>query len=106
MSIFSDNFKKARKSKGWSQDQAANVLQIKRSRLGSYEDGRAHPPYELFIIIVDVFGIRDWKGFINNVDFDINKQVMPPPPPSIVDRSYRKADEKTRNLVKQLLSLP
>jgi len=106
MSTFSDNLKKARKSKGWSQDQTAAILNIKRSRLGSYEDGRAHPPYELFIRVVDLFGILDWRGFINNVDFDIDSQRYPPPQPSLLEQAFRDSDEKTRNLVKSLLSLP
>jgi len=106
MSTFSSNLKKARKAKGWSQDETAALLAIKRSRLGSYEDGRAHPPFELFIKIVDTFEIRDWRGFINNVHFDIHKQGNALIKPSLLDQKFSAADEKTRNLVRSLLSLP
>jgi transcriptional regulator with XRE-family HTH domain len=68
--IFSENLKKARNLKGWSQEQAAAKIGIKRARLGSYEEGRADPPNKILTLIVETFGVQDdVYGFINNRDF-------------------------------------
>ena len=40
-----------------SQMQLSEKLDISRSRLGSYEEGRAEPPYDLLIKIADYFHI-------------------------------------------------
>jgi transcriptional regulator with XRE-family HTH domain len=55
MSNIALNLKILRDYKKLSQEQLANELNITRSRLGSYEEGRAEPPYDLLSSISDYF---------------------------------------------------
>ena len=47
MTYISSNLKYLRKKKGFTQQQFADELQIKRSLVGAYEEERAEPKYEL-----------------------------------------------------------
>lgn len=47
MDFIHTNIKFLRKQKGWTQEQLATELDIKRSLIGSYEEGRAKPNYEV-----------------------------------------------------------
>jgi transcriptional regulator with XRE-family HTH domain len=49
------NIKFLRKQKGWTQEQLANELDIKRSLIGSYEEGRAKPNYDVLTAISRLF---------------------------------------------------
>ena len=49
------NIKFLRKQKGWTQEQLANELDIKRSLIGSYEEGRAKPNYDVLTSISRLF---------------------------------------------------
>lgn len=55
MSKIATNIKVLRTLKKLSQEQLADQLEISRSRLGSYEESRAEPPYDLLIRIADHF---------------------------------------------------
>lgn len=55
MSKFAKNIRVLRNLKKLSQDQLSSELDIPRSRLGSYEEGRAEPPYDLLVKIADYF---------------------------------------------------
>ncbi len=57
MSKIAKNISVLRALKKLSQTQLAEELDISRSRLGSYEEGRAEPPYDLLIKIADHFDI-------------------------------------------------
>jgi transcriptional regulator with XRE-family HTH domain len=57
MSKIGKNIGLLRGLKKLSQDKLATELDIPRSRLGSYEEGRAEPPYDLLIKIADFFHI-------------------------------------------------
>ena len=57
MSKIAKNISVLRALKKLSQNQLADELDISRSRLGSYEEGRAEPPYDLLIKIADHFHI-------------------------------------------------
>jgi transcriptional regulator with XRE-family HTH domain len=57
MSKIAKNISVLRALKKLSQTQLADELDISRSRLGSYEEGRAEPPYDLLIKIADHFHI-------------------------------------------------
>lgn len=106
MSIISDNLKKVRKTLGWSQEQAAAQLGIKRSNLASYEEGRAFPSITLLPALVVAYGILDWQRFISDPTFDLHNQIAQPPPISLIEYRFNALDEKQKNLAKQLLSLP
>ena len=46
-----------RATKKFTQEQLSTELDISRSRLGSYEEGRAEPPYDLLIKIANYFQV-------------------------------------------------
>ena len=55
MSLAGLNLKDLRKLRGWTQEEFASKLNIKRSLLGAYEEERADPRLEVLEIIADVF---------------------------------------------------
>ncbi|MEX1202184.1 MAG: LexA family transcriptional regulator [Ferruginibacter sp.] len=55
MSLAGLNLKYLRKLRGWTQEEFASKLNIKRSLLGAYEEERADPRLEVLEIIADVF---------------------------------------------------
>lgn len=55
MSIAGQNLKYLRKLRGWTQDEFASKLGIKRSLLGAYEEERADPRTDVLKIIGDMF---------------------------------------------------
>jgi transcriptional regulator with XRE-family HTH domain len=55
MSIAGQNLKYLRKLRGWTQEEFANKLRIKRSLLGAYEEERADPRLDVLEIIADMF---------------------------------------------------
>jgi len=58
MSIVSDNIKFLRKGAGYTQQTFADALNIKRSLVGAYEEGRADPPINNLIKLSELFRIR------------------------------------------------
>ncbi|MGJ7030470.1 XRE family transcriptional regulator [Niabella hirudinis] len=55
MSIANKNLKYLRKLRGLTQDEFAGKLNIKRSLLGAYEEGRAEPRLEVLEVVCDLF---------------------------------------------------
>ena len=55
MDFIHSNIKFLRKQKSWTQEQLATELDIKRSLIGSYEEGRAKPNYEVLAEIAKIF---------------------------------------------------
>ncbi|MBC7866522.1 MAG: LexA family transcriptional regulator [Gloeobacteraceae cyanobacterium ES-bin-316] len=55
MSLAGLNLKYLRKLRGWTQEEFAGKLSIKRSLLGAYEEERADPRLEVLEIVADVF---------------------------------------------------
>ncbi|MDP4131575.1 MAG: helix-turn-helix domain-containing protein, partial [Bacteroidota bacterium] len=55
MSVAAQNLKYLRKLRGWTQEEFANKLKIKRSLLGAYEEERAEPRLEVLEIVGDMF---------------------------------------------------
>ena len=49
------NLKYLRKLRGWTQEEFANKLNIKRSLIGAYEEERADPRLDVLEIIADMF---------------------------------------------------
>lgn len=103
--LVGQNLKKARKASGLTQEKAAPLIGVRRSVLGSYEEGRAMPPLTLFPKIADLYGIVDWKRFLRDENFNPNSQGAVPPPPSIVDIAYRALSKKLKKAADSLLNL-
>lgn len=55
MSVANKNIKYLRKLRGWTQDEFAAKLNIKRSLLGAYEEERAEPRIDVLEIVCDMF---------------------------------------------------
>ncbi len=55
MSTAGQNLKYLRKLRGWTQEEFAAKLGIKRSLLGAYEEERAEPRLEVLEIVADMF---------------------------------------------------
>lgn len=55
MSIAGQNLKYLRKFRGWTQEEFANKLGIKRSLIGAYEEERADPRLDVLEILADMF---------------------------------------------------
>jgi transcriptional regulator with XRE-family HTH domain/uncharacterized ubiquitin-like protein YukD len=55
MSIANQNLKYLRKLRGWTQQEFADKLRIKRSLLGAYEEERAKPNLDVLEIVCDIF---------------------------------------------------
>lgn len=57
MSQAGKNLKYLRKLRGWTQEEFANKLKIKRSLLGAYEEERAEPRIEVLELVSGIFKI-------------------------------------------------
>ena len=55
MSVAGQNLKYLRKLRGWTQEEFAVKLGIKRSLLGAYEEERAEPRIEVLEVVGDMF---------------------------------------------------
>src|SRR5438270_2110743 len=55
MSIANKNLKYLRKLRGWTQEEFAQKLRIKRSLLGAYEEERAEPRIDILEAVADMF---------------------------------------------------
>lgn len=55
MSLSNKNMKYLRKLRGWTQEEFANKLRIKRSLLGAYEEERADPRIDVLEVVADMF---------------------------------------------------
>lgn len=55
MSAANKNLKYLRKLRGWTQDEFAGKLNIKRSLLGAYEEERAEPRIDVLEVVCDMF---------------------------------------------------
>lgn len=104
MSIISDNLRKARKAiDGLSQDKAAKLLGVKRTTLGSWEEGRCMPPLSLFPKIIQLYSVTDWIGFVTSEHFDPKKQ-REKIPISMIEERYRKLPKKLQKVADELLN--
>ncbi|MBL7741965.1 MAG: LexA family transcriptional regulator [Chitinophagaceae bacterium] len=55
MAIANKNLKYLRKLRGWTQEEFAQKLRIKRSLLGAYEEERAEPRIDVLEVVCDIF---------------------------------------------------
>jgi transcriptional regulator with XRE-family HTH domain len=55
MNIANQNLKYLRKLRGWTQQEFADKLRIKRSLVGAYEEERARPNLEVLETVCDIF---------------------------------------------------
>lgn len=76
MSLISENLKFLRKQMGLTQEQMAVQLDIKRSLLGAYEEGRADPRISNLLKFAEIFSLP----VDHLISFDLTKNTLSPPP--------------------------
>lgn len=57
MSIFSENLKKLRKERNFTQEELAKALNVTKSRINMYERGEREPKFEMLEVIADYFNV-------------------------------------------------
>lgn len=57
MSFFGKNIKQLRQARDLSQQQFANLFELSRASIGSYEEGRADPKIETLVKIARYFDL-------------------------------------------------
>jgi len=55
MALANKNLKYLRKLRGWTQEEFAQKLRIKRSLVGAYEEERAEPRIDVLEVVCDIF---------------------------------------------------
>ncbi len=73
MRNISSNLRYLRKSKGLTQQQFADIMEIKRSLVGAYEEDRAEPKYDLLKKIAEYYNL----SIDNLVNEQINEKWKP-----------------------------
>jgi len=67
MSNAGKNFKYLRKLRGWTQEDFANKLNIKRSLVGAYEEERAEPRLEVIETVCGIFKLSMEDVFLKDL---------------------------------------
>jgi len=67
MSQAGQNLKYLRKLRGWTQEEFATKLGIKRSLIGAYEEERADPRLEVLEVVADIFKLSLDELFLKDL---------------------------------------
>ncbi len=71
-------YKTARKSAGYTQEQAAEILHVSPRSLSDYEQGKTIPPDDVVCKMVEIYGAR-WLGYEHlRQSSELGKKVLPP----------------------------
>ena len=70
MSYAGKNLRFLRKSKGWTQEEMADKLKIKRSLVGAYEEERAEPKLEALEIMSELFKLTLDQLLLQDLSID------------------------------------
>lgn len=68
--IVGQNLRKIRGIAGFTQDQIATLIEIKRSTYGNYESGAREIPIEVIERVSSLFGCEPYLLFEDNVDVE------------------------------------
>ncbi len=72
MSFAGKNLKYLRKLRGWTQEEFANKVAIKRSLLGAYEEERAEPRIDVLETVMDIFKLSLDELLLKDLSSDNN----------------------------------
>ena len=75
MEFIHANLKFLRKKAGFTQEEMAEKLNIKRSLLGAYEEGRSKPNYEVLLMITKVFSVSLENLMTKNIEIFKNTKA-------------------------------
>lgn len=73
MNLFSQRLKILRKEKGKTQQNIADLLEVRRSTYGEYERGKIVPPMDKMKVLADYFGVSVDYLF-GNTNFETHKE--------------------------------
>ena len=68
MAVAGQNLKYLRKLRGWTQEEFANKLGIKRSLVGAYEEERADPRLEVLEVVSEMFKVTLDELLLKNLN--------------------------------------
>ncbi|GAA5023138.1 hypothetical protein GCM10011506_05770 [Marivirga lumbricoides] len=97
MSFVSSNIKYLRKQKGWTQQDLADQLEIKRSLIGSYEESRADPRISTLLKIAEVFNL----SLDDLLSQDLTQHIRPVKPTKILAITVDSEERENIELVPQ-----
>lgn len=108
-SIFGKNLGAIRTAKGWTQQKAADELEVNRSTYAAWEEGRGFPTAEMLVHVARVFKITDLIGMIENESFNYSQQIPKvihePTPTTTIEKAYQAAGIREKLAVNILLGL-
>lgn len=88
--MFGKNLKKIRSIKGMSQQEFADIFDLKRGTLGAYEEGRSNPKLETVIKIANHFSIGLEELLIS--ELTVNKLLKFNEQLTVENDSYKRED--------------
>jgi transcriptional regulator with XRE-family HTH domain len=101
--IFGEKLKDLRNELGITQDDAAISLNIKRSRLASYEEGTTKPDIEMLIKLMDFYyidNVRDMVSTAKEIHVRDNDFVAK----NSLEYKYRKLHKPMKKVVDFILN--
>jgi len=97
MAPVNENIRYLRKKTGWTQQELADEVGIKRSLVGAYEEGRAEPSAEKLLKFSSVFNI----SVDDIIGRDLRKDLPGAPPMKILAITVDDKDKENIELVPQ-----
>ena len=85
------NLKYLRKLRGWTQEEFANKLGIKRSLIGAYEEERADPRLDVLEMVADIYKLSLDELFLKDLSTESGSYLM--------KRRKQKMASEERNLI-------
>lgn len=68
------NLRKARRARGFKQQEIGDSICVKQRTYAAWEEGRGNPSAETLVLLADILGITNLRAFICDPDFDIRHQ--------------------------------
>ena len=87
------NLKYLRKLRGWTQEEFANKLNIKRSLIGAYEEERAEPRLEVLEIVAELFKLTLDELLLKDLSLSVQSGSY------LQKRRMQKMGNQERNLI-------
>jgi transcriptional regulator with XRE-family HTH domain len=87
------NLKYLRKLRGWTQEEFANKLNIKRSLVGAYEEERAEPRLEVLEIVAELFKLTLDELLLKDLSLSVQSGSY------LQKRRMQKMGNQERNLI-------
>jgi len=97
MALVNENIRYLRKKAGWTQQELADQVGIKRSLVGAYEESRAEPSAEKLLKFSSVFNV----SVDDMIALDLTKDLPGAPPMKILAITVDEKDKENIELVPQ-----